>query len=86
MRIGPGLAAAGASGAFLALPLTGPVDHLDNHITHNRRSDLIFVKKFTRPNFRAKEFYTLKTHRLRLFLPAINSKNALLSVIWPTFG
>ena len=32
VRIGPGLAAAGASGAFLALPLTGPVDHLDHLI------------------------------------------------------
>ena len=86
MRIGPGLAAAGASGAFLALPLTGPVDHLDNHITHNRRSDLIFVKKFTRPNFRAKEFYTQKTGISILFLPAINKENASLSVIWPSFG
>ena len=45
-------------------------------------TDLEFVKKFTRPNFRAKEFYTLKTRKLRLFLPAINSKNASLSVIW----
>ena len=48
--------------------------------------DLKFVKKFTRPNFRAKEFYTLKTRKLRLFSPAINSKNASLSVIWPPFG
>ena len=47
-------------------------------------SDLEFVKKFTRPNFWAKEFYTLKTSRL--FLPAINGKNASLSVIWPSFG
>ena len=38
--------------------------------------DLIFVKKITLPNFRAKEFYTLKTRKLRLFLPAIHSKNA----------
>ena len=37
-------------------------------------------------NFRAKEFYTLKTRKSRLFLPAINSKNASLSVIWPPFG
>ena len=49
-------------------------------------TDLEFVKKFTRPNFRAKEFYTLKTRKSRLFLPAINSKNASLSVIWPSFG
>ena len=49
------------------------------------RPDLKFVKKFTRPNFRAKEFYTLKTRKLRLFLPAINSKNASLSLIWPSF-
>ena len=48
--------------------------------------DLEFVKKFTRPNFQAKEFYTLKTHKARLFLPAINSESALLSVIWPSFG
>ena len=26
--------------------------------------DLKFVKKFTQPNFRAKEFYTLTTHKL----------------------
>ena len=44
------------------------------------------VKQFTRPNFRAKEFYTLKTRKWRLFLLAINSENALLSVIWPSFG
>ena len=49
-------------------------------------ADLKFVKKFTRPNFRAKKFYTLKTHKARLFLPAINSENASLSVIWPSFG
>ena len=49
-------------------------------------ADLEFVKKFTQPNFRAKEFYTLKTHKARLFLPAINSESALLSVIWPSFG
>ena len=40
-------------------------------------------KKFRRPNFWAKEFYTLKTRKSRLFLPAINSENASLSVIWP---
>ena len=49
-------------------------------------ADLEFVKKFTRPIFRTKEFYTLKMRKLRLFLPAINSKNASLSVIWPSFG
>ena len=48
--------------------------------------DLEFVKKFTRPNFRAKEFYTLKMRKSRLLSPAINSKNASLSVIWPSFG
>ena len=48
--------------------------------------DLEFVKKFTRPNFQAKEFYTLKTRKSRLFLPAINSENASLSVIYPSFG
>ena len=51
-----------------------------------QRSDLEFVKKFTRPNFWAKEFYTLKTRKSRLFLPAINSKNASLSGIGPSFG
>ena len=40
------------------------------------QSDLKFVKNFARPNFRAKEFYTLKTHKSRIFLPAIKSKNA----------
>ena len=48
--------------------------------------DLEFVKKFTRPNFQAKEFYTLKTRKSRLFSLAINSENASLSVIWPSFG
>ena len=50
------------------------------------KSDLEFVKKFTRPNFWAKEFYTLKTRKSRLFSPAINSENASLSVIWASFG
>ena len=49
-------------------------------------ADLKFVKKFTRPNFRAKEFYTMKMRKSRLFSPAINSKNSSLSVIWPSFG
>ena len=49
-------------------------------------ADLEFVKKFTRPNFRAEKFYTLKTRKLRLFSPAINSDNASLSVIWASFG
>ena len=43
-------------------------------------------KKFTRPSFRAKEFYTLKMRKSRLLSPAINSKNASLSVIWPSLG
>ena len=50
------------------------------------QQDLKFVKKFTRPNSRAKEFYTLKTRQPRLFSPAINSEDASLSVIWPSFG
>ena len=49
-------------------------------------SDLEFVKKFTGPNFRVKEFYTLKMRKWRLFSPAINSENASLSVIWASFG
>ena len=49
-------------------------------------ADLEFVKKFTRPNFWAKKFYTLKTRKSRLFSPAINSENASLSVIWASFG
>ena len=49
-------------------------------------ADLEFVKKFTRPNFCAKVFYTVKTRKLRLFSPAINSENASLIVIWPTFS
>ena len=48
--------------------------------------DLEFVKKITRPNFRAKKFYTLKMRKWRLFSPAINSENASLSVIWASFG
>jgi len=50
------------------------------------QTDLEFVKKFTGPNFRVKEFYTLKTRKSRLFSPALNSENASLSVIWPSFG
>ena len=46
--------------------------------------DLEFVKKFTRPNFPVKEFYTLKTRKSRLLSPTINSKNTSLSVIWPS--
>ena len=53
---------------------------------HDLVADLEFVKKFTRPNFRARKFYTLKTRKLRLFSPAINSDNASLSVIWASFG
>ena len=49
-------------------------------------ADLEFVKKSTRPNFCAKEFYTMKTRKSRLFSPAINSENASLSEIWPSFG
>ena len=37
-------------------------------------TDLMFVKQFTRPNFRAKEFYTLKTRKLQLFLPEIKRR------------
>ena len=59
----------------------GSVPHVDH-----TSADLEFVKKFTRPNFRAKKFYTLKTRKLRLFSPAINSENASLSVIWASFG
>ena len=46
-----------------------------------RSTDLEFVKKFTGPNFRVKEFYTLKTRKSRLFLPVINGENASSSVI-----
>ena len=36
--------------------------------TYETNIDLKFVKrKCTRPNFRAKEFYTLKTRKSRLF-------------------
>ena len=35
------------------------------------RADLEFVKKFTRPIFRVKEFYTLKTRKSSLFSPVI---------------
>ena len=57
-----------------------------NVIMGNAKADLKFVKKFTRPNFRAKEFYRLKMRKSTLFLSAINSKNVSLSVIWPFFG
>ena len=64
------------------------ISHIGTHTVVNPTtdSDLKFVKKFTRPNFRAKEFYTLKMRKSRLFSPAINSKNSSLSVIWPSFG
>ena len=39
--------------------------------------DLKFVKKFTRPNFRTREFYTLKMHKLQHFLPAIRQRNGI---------
>ena len=39
--------------------------------------DLEFVKKFTRPNFPVKEFYTLKTRKSRLFLPAIKQRKCI---------
>ena len=55
-------------------------------IVHSSRRLGICQKKFTRPNFRAKEFYTLKTPKSRLFSPPVNSKNASSSVIWPSFG
>ena len=32
-------------------------------------ADLEYVKKFTRPKFLVKEFYTLKTRKSRLFSP-----------------
>ena len=49
-------------------------------------TDLKFVKKFTRPNFWAKEFYALKMLKLRLVLPATNRQNASFSVFWSSFG
>ena len=55
-------------------------------VAYHPWADLEFVKKFTGPNFRVKEFYTLKTRKSRLFSPALNSENASLSVIWPSFG
>ena len=55
-------------------------------VSKNVSTGLKFVKKFTRPNFRVKEFYTLKTRKSRLFSPAMNSKNASITVIWPSFG
>ena len=36
----------------------------------------ICQKKLPRTNFQAKEFYTLKTHKSRLFSPLMNSENA----------
>ena len=52
----------------------------------SQNSDMKFVNKFTRPNFPAKEFYTLKTGISILFLTAINKENASLSAIWLSFG
>ena len=74
---------------FSPFQLKGKVVLLDQNglnLINNSDTDLKFVKKFTRPNFRAKEFYTLKMRKSRLFSPAINSKNSSLSVIWPSFG
>ena len=45
---------------------------------HSVKSDLIFVKKFTRPNFRAKEFYIPKTRKLRPFSPAIKQHKCII--------
>ena len=49
-------------------------------------ADLKFVKKFTRPNFRPKEFYTLKTRKLRLFLPAIKQFKCIIISNLVLFG
>ena len=46
--------------------------------TSNVYPDLEFVKKFTQPNFRAKEFYTLKTHKSRLFLASNRQQKCII--------
>ena len=44
------------------------VEHVRTlYIMRHVHTDLRFVKKFTRPDFWAKKFYTLKVHKLRLF-------------------
>ena len=48
--------------------------------------DLIFVKKFTRSNFRAKESYTMKTRKLRLFSPAIKRRKCIIISNMVLFG
>ena len=73
------------------IPISGMHQEILNLVspltkTLSPKTDVKFVKKFTQPNFRVKDFYTRKTRKSRLFLPAINSKNASLSVIWPSFG
>ena len=45
------------------------LDH-NNHQPHPCNQNWNLSKKFTRPNFRAKEFYTLKTRNSRLCSPA----------------
>ena len=67
------------------LPQSGVADRKTFYINGEKNiqaTDLEFVKKFTRPNLRAKEFYTLKTRKSRLFSPAINSENASLAQFW----
>ena len=68
---------------------TEEISHFSKHLKYAKYArnmqnmqkickDLKFVKKFTRPDFRAKEFYALKTRKSRLFSLAINSENASL--------
>ena len=57
------------------LPKWKEVDFL---LPQKGRWYLIFVKKFTRPNFWAKEFYTLKTRKLRPFSPAIKQHKCII--------
>ena len=41
---------------------------------------LEICQRFTWPNFRAKQFYTLKTRKLRLFLPAIKQCKCIINI------
>ena len=85
LREGGGLVTCWAKSGAESVSLLWP-EGVEEELLPLPLPDLKFVKKFTRPNFRAKEFYTLKMCKSRLFSPAINSKKSSLSVIWPSFG
>ena len=49
-----------------------------SHLNDMFGADMKFVKKFTRPNFWSKEYYTLKMRKLRLFSQAIKQHKCII--------